>query len=55
MSTKRRTRHTSEPIVRKLRDVDAMLDSGKDLASALQALDISESTLDRSRKLYGGA
>jgi putative transposase len=54
MSTKRRTRHSPEQIVRKLRDADAMLNAGKDLAAVLQALAISESTLDRWRNQYGG-
>ena len=54
MSTKRRIRHTPEQIVKKLRDADAMLNSGKDLASVLQTLAVSKSTLDRWRKQYGG-
>lgn len=54
MSTKRRRRHSPEQIVRKLRDVDAMLNAGKDLAAVLQALEVSESTLERWRKQYGG-
>ncbi len=54
MSTKRRTRHSPEQIVRKLRDADAMLNAGKDLATVLQTLAISESTLDRWRHQYGG-
>ena len=54
MSTKRRRRHSPEQIVRKLRDADAMLNSGQDLAAVLQALEVSESTLDRWRKQYGG-
>ncbi|NOY42448.1 MAG: transposase, partial [Planctomycetes bacterium] len=41
-------------IVRKLRDADAMLNAGKDLAAVLQSLEVSESTLDRWRKQYGG-
>jgi len=52
--TKRRKRHTPEQIVRKLRDADAMLNAGKDLAAVLQALEVSEATLDRWRKQYGG-
>ena len=52
--TKKRKRHTPEQIVRKLRDADAMLNSGKDLAAVLQSLAVSESTLDRWRKQYGG-
>lgn len=52
--TKRRKRHNPEQIVRKLRDADAMLNAGKDLATVLQTLEISESTLDRWRKQFGG-
>ena len=54
MTTKRRTRHSPEQIVRKLRDADAMLNAGQDQAVVLQALEISESTLDRWRNQYGG-
>jgi putative transposase len=54
MSTKRRQRHSPEQIVRKLRDADAMLNSGKDLAAVLQALETSESTYQRWRSQYGG-
>jgi len=54
MGTKRRKRHGPEEIVCKLRDADAMLTAGKDLAAVLQALEVSESTLDRWRKQYGG-
>lgn len=54
MSTKRRRRHSPEQIVKKLRDADAMLNSGKDLAAVLQSLEVSESTLERWRKQYGG-
>ena len=54
MSTKRRKRHSPEQIVRKLRDADAMLNAGKDLAAVLQALEISESSYDRWRNQYGG-
>ena len=54
MTTRRRKRHTPEQIVRKLRDADAMLNSGKDEAAVLQALEISESTYERWRKQYGG-
>jgi transposase-like protein len=54
MSTKRRKRHGPEQIVRKLRDADAMLNAGKDLAAVLQALEISEATYGRWRSQYGG-
>ena len=54
MAEKRRKRHSPEQIVRKLRDADAMLNAGKDLAEVLKALEISESTLERWRRRYGG-
>ena len=54
MSEKRRKRHSPEQIVRKLRDADAMLNAGKDLAEVLKALEISESSLERWRRQYGG-
>jgi transposase-like protein len=40
--------------VEKLRDADAMLNAGKDLAAVLQALEVSESTYGRWRSQYGG-
>jgi putative transposase len=54
MTTKRRKRHSPEQIVRKLRDADAMLNAGKDLAAVLQALEVSEATYARWRSQYGG-
>tara|TARA_R110002096_G_scaffold208462_1_gene395012 strand:- start:20 stop:307 length:288 start_codon:yes stop_codon:yes gene_type:complete len=54
MMTKRRKRHSPEQIVRKLRDAEAMLNAGKDLAAVLQALAISEATYQRWRNQYGG-
>lgn len=54
MSTKRRKRHSPEQVVRKLRDADAMLNAGKDLAAVLQSLEISEGTYHRWRNQYGG-
>lgn len=54
MSTQRRRRHSPEQVVKKLRDADAMLNAGQDVAAVLQALAVSESTLDRWRKQYGG-
>lgn len=49
MTKKRRKRHTPEQIVKKLRDADAMLNSGKELAAVLQGLEISEATYHRWR------
>jgi putative transposase len=54
MTTKRRKRHSPEQIVRKLRDADALLNAGQDLAAVLQALEVSEATLHRWRARYGG-
>jgi putative transposase len=39
-TSKRRNKHKSEQIIAKLRDADAMLNAGKDLAAVLQALEI---------------
>jgi putative transposase len=52
--TRRRKRHSPEQIVHKLRDADAMLNAGKDLAAVLQALEVSQATFDRWRNQYGG-
>ena len=54
MTKKRRKRHTPEQIVKKLRAADAMLNSGKEFAAVLQALETSESTYQRWRNQYGG-
>ena len=54
MTTRRRRRHSPEQIIAKLRDADAMLNSGKDLAVVLQTMEISESTYERWRSQYGG-
>jgi putative transposase len=54
MTGKRRKRHGPEQIVRKLRDADAMLNAGKDVAAVLQALEVSEATYLRWRSQYGG-
>jgi len=49
MTSKRRKKHKPEQIVAKLRDADATLNAGKNLAAVLQALEISEATLHRCR------
>jgi putative transposase len=54
MTGKRRKRHGPEQIVRKLRDADATLNAGKDVAAVLQALEVSEATYLRWRNQYGG-
>ena len=40
--------------MKKLREADAMLAAGKDLAAVLQTLEVSEATLARWRTQYGG-
>jgi transposase-like protein len=40
--------------VKKLRDAEAMLNAGKDLAAVLQSLEVSEATYHRWRNQYGG-
>jgi transposase-like protein len=52
--SKKRVRHSAEQIVKKLRDADAMLASGKSVGEVLQSLSISEATLSRWRTQYGG-
>ena len=51
MATRRRKRHSPEQIVRKLRDADAMLNAGKELAEVLQSLEVSEATVHRDLKM----
>ena len=52
--SKKKVRHSPEQIVRKLRDADAMLNTGQDVAAVLQALEVSEATYHRWRLQYGG-
>jgi len=47
-------RHGAEQIVRKLRDAEALLNAGKSIGEACQALEVSEQTFHRWRKKYGG-
>jgi transposase-like protein len=47
-------KHSAEQIIRKLREADAMLASGKTIAQACQALEVSEQTFHRWRNQYGG-
>lgn len=50
----KRTRHTPEQIVTKLREAEAMLAGGRTVAQVLQALGVSEATFNRWRSQYGG-
>jgi putative transposase len=47
MTKTRRKRHSPEQIVKKLRNADAMLNAGKDLAAVLRALEVSDATFHR--------
>ena len=50
----KRKRHHPEQIIKKLRDADAMLASGKTIGQVCQALEVSEQTFHRWRNQYGG-
>lgn len=50
----KRTRHTPEQIVTKLREADAMLAAGRTVAQVVQMLGVSEPTFSRWRNQYGG-
>ncbi len=50
----KRKRHTSEQIIRKLREADGLLAEGKTIAEIGQRLEISEQTFHRWRNQYGG-
>lgn len=50
----KRKRHTSEQIIRKLREAEGHLSSGLLIAQVCQKLEISEQTFHRWRNQYGG-
>jgi transposase-like protein len=50
----KRTRHSADQIVTKLREAEAMLAAGKTVAQVVQALGVSEQTFHRWRNQYGG-
>ena len=50
----KRTRHSAEQIVTKLREAEAMLAAGRTIAQVVQALGVSEQTFHRWRNQYGG-
>ena len=47
-------KHTPEQIIKKLREADALLASGKTIGQVAQSLAISEQTFHRWRNQYGG-
>lgn len=50
----KRTRHSPEQIISKLREADTMLTMGRTVGQVLQALGVSEQTFYRWRNQYGG-
>ena len=50
----KRTRHTPEQIVRKLREAEADLAAGRPIGEICQKLGVSEATFHRWRNQYGG-
>jgi transposase-like protein len=50
----KRIRHSPEQIIRKLREADAELASGKAIAEVCKALGVAEATYHRWRNQYGG-
>jgi transposase-like protein len=50
----KRTRHSADQIVTKLREAEAMLAAGRTVAQVVQALGVSEQTFNRWRNQYGG-
>lgn len=50
----KRKRHSTEQIIRKLREAEAMEASGQTIAQVCQKLEISEQTLHRWRKQFRG-
>ncbi len=51
---KKRRRHIAEQIIKKLRDAYAILAADNRVGEVLQALEVSEATLNRWRSQYGG-
>ena len=53
-STMKRTRHTPEQIIRKLKTADQLLAQAQTVADACRVLEVSQPTHHRWRQLYGG-
>jgi len=50
----KRTRHSPEQIITKLREADALLGAGESVGRVVQRLGVSEQTYHRWRNQYGG-
>jgi len=53
-STMKRTRHTPEQIIRKLKTGEQLLAQGKTIADVCRALEVFQPTYHRWRQLYSG-
>ena len=47
-------KHSAEQIIKKLREAEAMIATGKTIGQVVQGLEISEQTFHRWRNQYGG-
>ena len=54
MPKKQGKRHTPEQIIKKLREADAMIATGRSIGQIAQSLEVSEQTFHRWRNQYGG-
>ncbi len=52
--TMKRTRHTAEQIIRKLKTAEQLLAQGKSVADVCRALEVSQPTYHRWKQQYGG-
>ena len=50
----KRSRHTPEQVIRKLREAERMLGEGRTIAEVAKELGVSEQTFHRWRNQYGG-
>ena len=50
----KRTHHTPEQIIRKLKTAEQLIAQGKTVADVCRALEVSQPTYHRWRQLYGG-
>jgi transposase-like protein len=50
----KKRKHTTEQVIRKLREAEAASAAGKTVAEICQALEVSEATFHRWQRQYGG-
>ena len=53
-STMKRTRHTAEQIIRKLKTAEQLIVQGKTVADVCRVLEVAQPTYHRWRQLYRG-